>query len=192
MGREVRRVPPDWDHPKDERGRYQPMFDRSFAEAVREWEEEELPQWIEGERLWREEGKVKRYSGGVMTIEEAIAETPEYRRPTVPTYEWWAGSRPERPDPAYYMPDWSDDQRTHFMMYEDTSEGTPISPAFETPEQLAAWLVETKADAGAGGLASYEGWLRIAKGGFCPTGVLTVGAGRTVWQSGVEATKHMI
>ena len=47
------------------------------------------------------------------------------------------GSAPDEND---YMPRWTPEQRTHFMMYETTSEGTPISPAFATPEELARWL----------------------------------------------------
>jgi hypothetical protein len=29
MGREIRRVPPGWEHPKDKRGRYIPMMDKT-------------------------------------------------------------------------------------------------------------------------------------------------------------------
>lgn len=81
------------------------------------------------------------------------------------------------------MPDFPADQRTHFMMYEDTSEGTPISPAFATPEELARWLADTGASSFANQTASYEAWLRIAKGGFAPSAILS-SAGL---QSGVEA-----
>ena len=48
-------------------------------------------------------------------------------------------------------------------MYEDTSEGTPISPAFETPEELATWLAENKASSFADFTASYDAWLNIIK-----------------------------
>lgn len=187
MSREVRRVPADWEHPKDDLGRFQPMFDRSHADAVRQWEEEELPEWIEGERLWREEGKVKLYSGEIKTIEQVVAEAAEYRRSSNPTYDWWAGARPERPDPKWFMPDWPEAERTHYMMYEDTSEGTPISPAFATPEELARWLADTGASSFAGCTASYEGWLRVARGGFAPSAVLEInsdGSARLI--SGVE------
>lgn len=42
MGREVRKVPPKWEHPKmegwrGERGDLQPMFDRPYEDARREW-----------------------------------------------------------------------------------------------------------------------------------------------------------
>lgn len=37
MGREIRMVPPNWEHPKKADGRYQPMFNRTFKEASKEW-----------------------------------------------------------------------------------------------------------------------------------------------------------
>lgn len=195
MGREVRMVPADWQHPKYtaenapfERaiGRYIPMLEASHRKAVEQWEKHDLPEWLEGERLWRDEGKVKTYDG-VETIAAVVERHrerhPERSLPDTPSYAWWAGDRPERPDETGYMPDWADDQRTHFMMYEDTSEGTPISPAFATPEELARWLADTGASSFADQTASYEAWLRVAKGGFAPSAVLS-SAG---FQSGVEA-----
>jgi hypothetical protein len=38
MGREIRRVPPDWQHPKDEDGDHIPLFDESFRAAAQEWD----------------------------------------------------------------------------------------------------------------------------------------------------------
>ena len=75
----------------------------------------------------------------------------------------------EAPDLKDYMPNWPVAQRTHYMMYEDATEGTPLSPAFATPEALAQWLVETGANAFAGQPASYEAWMRIARGGWAPS-----------------------
>ena len=70
------------------------------------------------------------------------------------------------------------------MMYEDTSEGTPISPIFATPEELARWLTDTKASAFGGQAATYEGWLRVAQGGWAPSAVFTPETGL---MSGVDA-----
>lgn len=174
MGREVRRVPADWQHPTDGRYkngaiRYVPMFDKSHAEALRLYIEEDLPAWIEGERLWRVEGKVKHHDGRVQKVSELIAEyrndaSRAHRAPDVPDHEWWGGDIPSPPNPKHYMPDWPAEQRTHYMMYEDTSEGTPISPAFATPEELARWLVDNNASAMGDDTASYEDWLRVARG----------------------------
>ena len=165
MGREVRRVPADWQHPRIERldhrsGRmvesYQPMFDRPFAAAMQDWYDE-WKKWERGER--------PSYAS------EACASM---------TYWEWNGGPP---DPAYHRPDWPEATRTHLMMYEDTSEGTPISPAFETPEELARWLVDNDASAFADRTASYEGWLAIARGGYAPSMVHDAAGTR----SGVEA-----
>lgn len=40
MGREIRQVPPDWEHPKDDKGNYIPLFDETYIEALREYEKE--------------------------------------------------------------------------------------------------------------------------------------------------------
>jgi hypothetical protein len=165
MGREVRRVPANWQHPKVERPnylkrcieeRYQPMYDRPFGPAMREWYEA----WQAWER----------------------GEFPEYASEEDRKLTYWDRSGPP-PDPAYYRPDWTDAERTHLMMYEDTSEGTPISPAFETPEELARWLADNNASAFGGDTASYEAWLRVARGGFAPSAVGAPGIGLV---SGVE------
>ncbi len=37
MGREIRKVPPNWEHPKNEHGELQPMYEQSYAEARQEW-----------------------------------------------------------------------------------------------------------------------------------------------------------
>lgn len=39
--------------------------------------------------------------------------------------------------PQEQMPQWQPEQATHFQMYENTSEGTPISPVRGGPEALA-------------------------------------------------------
>lgn len=158
MGREVRRVPKDWQHPKKENGRYQPMHDRSYRAAAEEWREAEAA-WNRGE-------------------------FPDYaseENRKMP-YSEWAG---EHPNEMYYMPDWTDAERTHYQMYETTSEGTPISPVMETPEELARWLADNGASAFAGQTASYEAWLRVCQGGYAPSAMITNG----VMQSGVEALK---
>ena len=51
-------------------------------------------------------------------------------------------------------------------MYEDTSEGTPISPIFENAEDLAHWLADNKASAFGGMTATYEEWLSTINRGY--------------------------
>lgn len=156
MGREVRRVPADWQHPKISKPNfrtgfmeesYQPMYDRSFADAMIEW----YAAW----QAWE---------SGVR---------PEGSEECANFWNWDGGP----PDPLYYMPQWSAEQRTHYMMYEDTSEGTPISPAFAAPEELARWLADNNASAFGDSTASYEGWLRVARGGFACSAVYSPNTG---------------
>ncbi len=168
MGREVRRVPADWQHPKHHTWRlpgpqwlevYKPLYPgEDYQARVDEWDEE-CAKWKAG---WRPDR----------------CDDPESR---AMCYEQWAGQRPHRDD---YMPNWPAEQRTHLMMYENTSEGTPISPAFETPEELARWLADTGASAFGSDTASYEAWLRVAQGGWAPSAVYTPQTGLV---SGVQA-----
>lgn len=147
MGREVRMVPKDWQHPKDQRftgeqSRYLALYEGSwYADRLSDWEEESA-KWARGE-----------YPDYVDDESKNL------------TYEEWGG---EKPDPADYMPNWPESERTHYMMYEDTSEGTPISPAFETPEELARWLADTGASSFGNSTATYEQWLKVCKGGWAP------------------------
>lgn len=160
MGREVRKVPADWQHPKDEiTGKYIPMFGRSWASAAKEWDDERQ-KWERGE-------------------------FPEYasEENRLLPYDQWSGRRPYSGD---YMPDWTDEQATHFMMYEDTSEGTPISPAFATPEELARWLADTGASSFGNSTASYEAWLSVCRGSWAPSMVVINGK----ILDGVSATKE--
>ena len=52
-----------------------------------------------------------------------------------------------------------------WQMWETVSEGSPISPVFATAEQLASWLAETGANAGAGRTATAEQWLAMIEAG---------------------------
>ena len=91
----------------------------------------------------------------------------------------WSGERPVEAD---YMPDWEEQARTHYQMYETTSEGSPISPVMETPEKLARWLTDNEASSFGNMTASYDAWLRVCGGGYACSAVAVNG----VMQSGVE------
>lgn len=166
MGREVRMVPSDWQHPKDDRGRYKPMHGGSFAKDAAEWDAENA-KWGEGLR--------KDYSSEF----DGSGWKPR-EKDDGDSFEDWSGTRPDSRD---YMPDWPAERRTHFMMYETTSEGTPISPAFATPGELARWLADTRASTFADMTATYEQWLPICQGGFAPSMIMDSKGLR----SGVEA-----
>lgn len=63
-------------------------------------------------------------------------------------------------------------ERTHpetgsgWQMWENTSDGSPISPVFATPELLATWLAEKGASACGIDTATYEQWLAMIKIGY--------------------------
>jgi hypothetical protein len=152
MSREVRRVPSDWQHPKDDRGHFIPLFrgDR-YAQHVQDWEEC-ANKWAAG---WRP----------TYCVDEA----------RTMSYAEWAG---RRPDPANYMPDWPKRERTHWQMYEIVTEGTPISPVCESPEALARWLADNQANASTGMTASYGQWLAMIRDGAAAT--FAIGPGRII------------
>lgn len=88
----------------------------------------------------------------------------------------------------YMLPDCDPKTRTWYMMFENVSEGTPISPAFETPEELAQWLEDSKADTfGSNSPATYEQWLYVCKGGYAPTAVVSSSG----VLSGVQASEEL-
>lgn len=165
MGREVRMVPPKWEHPVDDAGELIPLHE-DYERAAKDW--------TEGAAKWAE-GLRRDYSAKDAWKPRDTSDSGSYAE--------WAG---EQPTPDEYMPTFPPGTATHYMMYETCTEGTPISPAFATPEELAQWLADTGASANGSQTASYEGWLRVARGGFAPSMVFSTVHGL---QSGVEAAK---
>lgn len=145
MGRTVRKVPKGWQHPKDESGKYIPLMEGPYTKNRDSWIEEKL-QWDKGlRRDW--------------STDEFREKEDEYKDMA---FREWSGECPDKTD---YMPEWSEEEKTHFQMYEDTTEGTPLSPVMETPEELARWLVDNKASFFGGKSTTYEHWLDICGGG---------------------------
>lgn len=71
-----------------------------------------------------------------------------------------------------------------WQMWETTSEGSPISPVFDSPEKLARWLSDNNASAFGRQGASYEHWLKMIDGpAWAPSMVMSGGQ----IMSGVEA-----
>jgi len=131
MGREIRRVPANWKHPKYENfykdmspndrvyGRYHPMYNEDYNEASQEW--------MKNLTLWQERKHPEQLSD------------PER---WVGDYFWnWQGNPPEEP---YYRSEAYGtkfrSEATHYQIYETVSEGTPVSPIFETLGLMTKWL----------------------------------------------------
>lgn len=164
MGREVRRVPEGWTHPRKNDGQFEPLFE------LNQPFEELMADYVRKAEAWEAGIKIK-WDGST----EPRGADEDY------SYEEYAGAPPREKD---YMPYWPESERTMLVMYEDTSEGTPISPAFKTAEELAQWLADNKASSFADRTASYDQWLATIKSGFAPSAVLSYGTGLI---SGVEA-----
>lgn len=160
MGFEVRRVARDWIHPRA-RGEFIPLlaWPDGVDDLVADWHHERR-QWERGEHPAQLEG----WGGAI---------------------EDFADFAP-MPDPAVYMPYWPAEARTHFQMYETTTEGTPVSPVFESPESLARWLALAGQTACETLKGTYEEWLLVCRGAFAPSMVASQGRdGRTTFQNGV-------
>ena len=164
MGREIRRVPEGWEHPRythydampryrpgifdaTSEGEYRPVLDHDFASYMAEW----LTGWT-------------------------ACDTPEKRAA-------YLEDEGGPPDPEYCHPEWVDAELTHFQMYETVSEGTPLSPPMPSLEALADWLVENKDFCGQGP-RTREQADAFCRSGWAPSFVFTP---RTGLLDGIEA-----
>ena len=143
MSREVRMVPPDWKHPKGEKG-YIGLFSVTSKEGVLQ----DIQEWLKNQQLWSE-GKHP---------DQQDNDTKGIAR-----YTDWHGAIPSPDD---YMPYWPPEVATHFCMYETTSEGTPVSPAFATQEELARWLTDNNISTFGRMTTTYDKWLAMIKLGY--------------------------
>jgi hypothetical protein len=152
MGREVRRVPANWQHPKRSDGKYIPLLD-AFNEVAMEWDKD-YENW-------------SKHNPGAKDF----------------AYEEYIGPKPQKEN---YLPDWPENLRTYYQMYEAVTEGTPISPVMKSPEELAHWLADNRASAMGGTPATYWQWLGMIKIGSAPSAVVVVTENGYDIKSGVE------
>jgi hypothetical protein len=114
MGREIRKVPENWEHPKDYRGHYKPLYDYDFNEWASQWMED-LQQWL------------NEYPTGFK----------EHNGEKWAFWEWGDGPAPDRDE---CRPSWKPEEMTAYQIYENVTEGTPVSPVFRTEADMRAWL----------------------------------------------------
>ncbi len=112
-------VPPNWKHPRNDRGYLQPMHDRSFTDVFSEWLSD-----------------FDRMRVGDLDDNERELYVGEGKNPLA---EWLLDAGVP-PNPAYYRP-WRDDEATWVQVWETVSEGTPVSPPFATRAALVEHLV---------------------------------------------------
>ena len=124
MGRELRMVPANWEHPQEtkynpftrcESTVFIPLYDSPYLEAITEW--------IKGHSLWVKglhEDQQKYPDDETLYYAEAWGDAPTYES---------------------YRPDWKDSEMVWYQVYETVSEGTPVTPPFGTQEELVEYLV---------------------------------------------------
>lgn len=134
MGREIRRVVPNWEHPRrpcehspwaggcDDAKRnggmcYRPLFDEDYENAANEWLAKNFA-WERGEDPDR----------------------AKYEARTGERRYYWEWTDP--PDRDYFRPKWLPEEMTWFQMYETVSEGTPVTPPFATKAEIVDYLVK--------------------------------------------------
>jgi|SRR5712675_695172 len=115
MGREIRRVPADWEHPRNDKGKFIPLFDEDYETAAIEW--------VANFELWQ--------------VGKHEAQPCKYCK-----FFWEYDSPPDQQ--AYRKRKWTEAEATHYQVYETVSEGTPITPRFASKEELVNWLCTHK------------------------------------------------
>lgn len=123
MGREIRMVPANWEHPKytaddapyrDRIGDYRPMNDDHFDKIFAQW-------LADFDRI-------------------RMGEMTDFERDCYPLgLREWIVDEGLPPDPKYYRP-YGDEDRVWFQVYEMVSEGAPVTPPFATREELVDYL----------------------------------------------------
>ena len=113
MGREIRRVPKGWEHPRDEDGKYRSCHDEDYETAAARWIKE-FEQWRAGTHPEFQDGR---------------GEYIDY------FWEWESPPDEELCRPKFESP------ATHYQIYQTVSEGTPVSPVFASKEEMVEWLV---------------------------------------------------
>jgi len=116
MGREIRHVPANWEHPKDQKG-YIPLYDDDFETVARKWLDECIA-WDNG-------------------THPGLLKYPEHKE-KYPFYWMYYGNPPDKES---YRPKFTEEP-TWYQMYETVTEGTPVTPAFATKEELVEYLVK--------------------------------------------------
>ena len=131
MGREIRRVPSNWEHPKygdatyyptdksNKKDQYHPLYDEDYFVRAEQWIKESA-EWQEGIHKSQIQGYGK------------------------DTKYFWDYEGPP-PDLEYYRclehKTLFDGPADSYQIYETVSEGTPVSPKFTSLEDMISWLI---------------------------------------------------
>ena len=107
MGREIRRVPKNWEHPKTKFDGYRPLYEPSWEDDYQKWQ-------------------------------QSVSDFEKIGSPYYKNLREFIDDE-KCPDPSDYV-DYSSEEAIWYQVYETVSQGTPVTPPFSTPEQLAMYL----------------------------------------------------
>jgi len=124
MSRKIRHVPENWEHPKNSNGRFKPLHDDYIGSL--KYYKEEVEEFISRMTEIIQKGKVKVYDRVFVDVRELYE------------YEVEDGQM-NPPDINDYMPNGN-----WYQLFEEVSEGTPLSPPFATKKELVEWLINNK------------------------------------------------
>lgn len=202
MGREIRRVPLGWEHPKTDNGDFQPLYDETFEDFARQWHQE-LELWLDGKHPDQLEGRNSREQrlqdelnrldaietgdaqdilpwervtwGSRQEILDHYAEE-SYLAASYAGFLEWVGGLGDSDYIRYYRPEWDEHAVMGYAVYETVSEGTPVSPTFSTLQEIEQWLIG-------------EGYSRDAAATFIEVGFVStfVGSAEKGIVEGIEA-----
>jgi hypothetical protein len=156
MGREVRRVPANWQHPT-QRCEHSPW--KGGCDYARAHGGLCLKPLMKGYKLDKQEFEAMQAKKG---LQAAID---------------YFGRAPDKND---YVPDWKKKEATWFQVYETVSEGTPVTPPFATREELVEHLCTQKDFWGDGPVSRKAATAFVMEDGWAPSmslenGVVTAG-----------------
>jgi hypothetical protein len=93
-------------------------------------------------------------------------------------YRFYAEFTGNPPNIELYNPvKWSEKEKVCFQLYENVTEGTPVSPVFDTLKDTENWLVDIK------------GWERDAAKDFCKLGYLPTINARYLAETSAKGAK---
>jgi hypothetical protein len=160
MGRKIRKVPPNWDHPRKRFAwgiDFVSMWDRSFDEANAEWA-------TDRDRVAR--GEMDEFEASCYkNVAEWLEDHPA----------------PNSNDTVLWRP-YSKEEATWFQLWQTVSEGSPVTPPFATIEELADYLATNGDFWDQSRRPGRSGWGKETADAFCkvgwaPTFVVTDGNG---------------
>lgn len=142
MQYELRRVPANWQHPVENGQAVELKFD--FTNAHEGWSVQKA-KWQQGEKL-------------------SHSINPEWvpLDPEDLSMSFEDATEKAEPEAKDYLPEWPEEEKTHYQMYELTGM-SPVSPVVATKEELAQSLASNprKIDHN----YSYEQWMDIIEKG---------------------------